>query len=140
MDNYEIILTNGTKIKHIPTIKDNTIFTNWLKTKNAYEKFIKIADLPKLSKEKNPEYFFTVLNWDKIMLNDEEENYWEITLDKWLIYISQRDWNTISSGIETNDGYEQELFNRMVIEKLNKINFNKLTNEQYRKLDEILKS
>ncbi len=32
-----------------------------------------------------------------------------------------------------------KLFNRKVIEKLEKMDFNKLSNEQYKKLDEILK-
>lgn len=37
-----------------------------VKKENVYDKFIKIADLPKLSNEKEPALFFTSLDWDKI--------------------------------------------------------------------------
>ena len=139
MSNYELFLTNGQKINHTSTIKENVVFTEWLKKENVYDKFIKIADLPKLSNEKEPALFFTSLDWDKIEKNKDEESYWNSTLDAWIIFISKREWGSIVSGIESNDKYKQELFNRKVIEKLNNIDFNKLSNEQYKKLDVILK-
>lgn len=134
-----MFLTNGQRINYTPSIKENVVFIDWLKKQNAYDRFIKIVDLPKLSNEKEPEYFFTSLDWDKISDNDDEENYWNSILDLWIIFISKRDWTLIVSGMESNDKYEQELFNRKVVEKLNNIDFNKLSNEQYKKLDEILK-
>lgn len=139
MNNCEIILTSGQRLTYSPTIKEKVIFIEWLKKKNAYDSFIKMADLPFLSNEKDPKQFLVSLNWDKIENNVDEEDYWNSILDSWLVFISQRDFSLIESGIESKDKYKQELFNRKVIEKLEKMDFNKLSNEQYKKLDEILK-
>lgn len=135
---YFISLPNGSSIKHNPILKENVIFTDWLKSKDIYDDFIKIANLSELFIEKNPECFFVCLNWDKIEQNDELTTEWNWNLDSWLRFISQREWTLISNGIENNDELKKELFKKKVIKKLNNINFNSLTYEQFLKLDKIL--
>lgn len=134
---YELNLTNGKIVKHIPTIKEEVNFIDWLKKNNAYELFIKIADLPGLSVENNPEYFLSYINWDN--MPDNDVSYWDIIVDDWLIFISKREWSLINNGLESNEKFTKEIFNRSVIAKLKNIDFNKLTNEQYEMLNKILK-
>jgi hypothetical protein len=139
-----IVLPDGKEIKHNPTIREKIVFTEWLREQQVYDDFIKRADLAVLSKENEPECFFVSLGWDEIEIEDSVKNNdcleeWNGVLDSWLRFIACRDWTLISSGIESNEEYEKELFNRKVIEKLNKMNFNKLTHEQYKEIDKILK-
>lgn len=144
METIFIVLPDGKKIKYNPTIKEKIVFTEWLREQQVYDDFIKRADLAVLSKETEPECFFVSLDWDAIESEDSDKNNgcleeWNGVLDSWLRFISCRDWTFISSGVKSNEEYEKELFNRKVIEKLNKMNFNKLTHKQYKEIDRILK-
>ena len=133
---YHIQLIDDESLPYIPTIKERVIFLDWLKKDKSYEKFIEIADLSILSHEESPEYYFTCIDWDNI--SDDETHYWDATINNWLRFISKRDWSFISSGIELNDEYKRQKFNKDVIKKIKNIDFNKLTDEQYIKLNKIL--
>lgn len=138
---YEICVPNSTSIKYNPVFKENVVFIEWLKYKNVYDEFIRIADLCELSKEQLPEEYFTCLDWDDIEDDYDMKKYkidWDLIVCEWLKYISIRDWNFITTGISPND-YKNEILKRNVIEKIKNINFNKLTNAQFKKLNQILK-